>query len=361
MSQEYSFSLPYDAFDRDLIGLPRDSVDSAVFVQQVSEFFARQYRSLGGRAQVICNDQDRVITVRWTKDRDFQDPRDRAQTLLRAGKLAEALPLLWTLHHAAPDDIQCAYNLGLAHSELGHLDKALEILAAVVQMDPTHVDGWIALAVAQIRSQQLKAGEDSLRQALEREPTNLYALRNLGACLLKLGRATEAVRALQAAVAVAPNDLPALIGLGQAWEEVGQATEADACYVKALQLGGPQPLMELAQERRTALASQTMRSRGAFRPDVMMYIAEALKRFATMSPAEIQAVGFEVARLGQSGLDINDPTPQYSLRSWPGQYSGLHLCSIMYAAFQEFAPGTDVGIDFAQEYAAAKGGVADGD
>jgi hypothetical protein len=52
-------------------------------------------------------------------------------------------------------------------------------------------------------------------------------------------------------------------------------------------------------------------------------------------------------------LDINAPEQKYTLRSLPGKYSGLHLCSIMYAAFKQFAPKEDVGLDFSKEYAAA--------
>jgi hypothetical protein len=84
-----------------------------------------------------------------------------------------------------------------------------------------------------------------------------------------------------------------------------------------------------------------------------MYISGALDRFSGMSPKEIQDLGFEIAVLGQSGLDINDPAKQYSIRSLPGKFSGLHLVSIMYAAFQQFAPSEDVGIDFSAEYEAA--------
>jgi hypothetical protein len=74
-----------------------------------------------------------------------------------------------------------------------------------------------------------------------------------------------------------------------------------------------------------------------------------------MTEKEIQAIGFEIAILGQRGLDINDPDQKYSLRTLPGEFSGLHLCSIMYAAFKQFAPNEDVGIDFSKEYDAAIG------
>ena len=84
-----------------------------------------------------------------------------------------------------------------------------------------------------------------------------------------------------------------------------------------------------------------------------MYITGALEKFAGMTKSQIQAIGVEIAILGQRGLDINDPDQKYSLKSLPGQFSGLHLVSIMYAAFKQFAPGEDVGIDFSKEYGAA--------
>ena len=50
------------------------------------------------------------------------------------------------------------------------------------------------------------------------------------------------------------------------------------------------------------------------------------------------------------GLSINDPTKTYKVKSLDGEFTGLQLVSIMYAAFQQFAPGQDVGVDFSKEY-----------
>lgn len=50
------------------------------------------------------------------------------------------------------------------------------------------------------------------------------------------------------------------------------------------------------------------------------------------------------------GLNINDSTKKYQLQKWSGGYTGLQVISIMYAAFQQFAPGTDLGIDLSREY-----------
>lgn len=58
--------------------------------------------------------------------------------------------------------------------------------------------------------------------------------------------------------------------------------------------------------------------------------------------------------LGTKGLDINDPTPKYRIRSLEGDFSGLHLVCLEYAAFKQTDPGLDIGIDLSKEYASAK-------
>jgi hypothetical protein len=75
------------------------------------------------------------------------------------------------------------------------------------------------------------------------------------------------------------------------------------------------------------------------------YLLGALERFDTLSPQEVQKIGFEIAALGMSEIDPNDPAQKYALRSLPGNYSGLHLLCLMYAAFKRVAPGHDVGFD----------------
>jgi hypothetical protein len=115
-------------------------------------------------------------------------------------------------------------------------------------------------------------------------------------------------------------------------------------------------MVELGQERHSAIAAHRMRSAGELRPDVLMYLTGALERFAGMSLDQIQSIGIEIAILGQTGLDINDPEPKYALRTLPGTFSGLHLCCPMYAAFKKFGPAQDVGIDFSREWMQVNGG-----
>jgi len=81
-----------------------------------------------------------------------------------------------------------------------------------------------------------------------------------------------------------------------------------------------------------------------------MYCLGALEKFEKMTPDQVQKVGFEIAILGMSGLDVNDAARKYQLKSLPGEFSGLHLVSIEYVAFKQFAPEQDIGFDLAREY-----------
>jgi len=241
------------------------------------------------------------------------------------------------------------FNLGVACSEVGQLEKAIAVLQRLIELDPHHVHGLVALGVAFVRAEQYSRGEDLLRRALRLEPRNLWALRNLGGCLPKLGKSAEALAVLELAIEVGPNDMHTVIGLAQALEEVGRTAEADDLYLRIIRAGGPEQLVLLAKDRRTIITQQTMRNRAPLRMDVASYLRGALDKFQGLSTEEVRAIGIEIAMLGQSGLDINNPNPQYTLRSLPGHFSGIHLCAIMYAAFKHFAPHQDVGIDFSKE------------
>jgi hypothetical protein len=92
---------------------------------------------------------------------------------------------------------------------------------------------------------------------------------------------------------------------------------------------------------------------GNLRPDVVMYILGALQTFEREGPQRRQQIAQEIAILGMKGLDIHDPKARYRLQSLPGDYSGLHLVSMMYAAFKQIDPSVEAGIDFGREYEAA--------
>jgi len=88
--------------------------------------------------------------------------------------------------------------------------------------------------------------------------------------------------------------------------------------------------------------------------DAVMYCAGALKNFAAMTPSEVKKVATEIAILGMRGLDVNEPTQKYKIRSLPGNYSGLHLLCIEYVGFQLTQPDLNIGFDLSAEYEMVK-------
>ena len=114
-------------------------------------------------------------------------------------------------------------------------------------------------------------------------------------------------------------------------------------------------MAEAARQQRRKLAQQSFReAMPGIRPDALMYCVDALRKFEDKSRAEVQKITFEIAILGQRGLDTNDPSQKYTLKSMPGDYSGLHLVCIMYVGFKIVAPEQDIGFDLSKEYEAAK-------
>ena len=353
MSQEFSFKLSFEDLDLDLLGDPNMDRTSDLFASKVSDFFAKQFHGFGGSARVIVQDTDREIEVRWTKQATWKDPKGKILDLLNRGELATALPMIWTLVKQDPSDADNLYHLGVVYSELRQYSKASEILERLIQIAPQHVYGLTALGVAEIGSGNLKIGEEWLSKAVRIQPKNRWALRNLGACLMKQGRFEEASKVLRRCLGEAPKDVNVIVGLAESLEAMGQVDEVDDLYQSAIKIGGPDDVIDIAKDRRTKIAEAGLRASGKLRPDAMHYIQVALDRFATMTPQEIQNCGQEIALLGRFGFDINNPSKRYTLKALSGEFTGLQLVSIMYAAYQQFSPGQDVGIDLSKEYEAA--------
>lgn len=350
MPEELSFNLAFEDFDRSLLGDAQLDTTSEEFRSRVTDFFAQQFRNFGGKARVIVNDQDRLIEVVWTKEQSWRDPKQKALDLLNRGDLNQALPLLRTLYHADFQDEDVLYRLGLCYNELGQYDQAAVILEKLAQLNPAHVHGIVGLGVAEVARGNFAIGEEWLRQALRQEPDNRWALRNLSASLMKQSRYSDALPVIARCLSVAPDDIAMMVAYGDCLGELGRGGESDAHYRAAIKVGGPEHVVDLAKSRLTKKSEERLRSSGEIRKDILEYMEKTLDLFASMSPSQIQGLAIEIAMLGSQGLNIHDADKLYKLKTMKGEYPALHLLSMMYAAFQQFAPGTDVGIDLSQEY-----------
>ena len=307
----------------------------------------------GGKASVVA--RSGILEIGWTPSPEDAEPLGVATAALEQGRYPEGILVLRLLQSEAPHDPAVLYNLGMALSDLDELPAAIETLEAAVAVAPRSVNAQVALAVALTRAGETARAIPLLETAVESEPDNPWAHRNLGTCLLQSGRADEALPHFESVIALAPADAVAHLGLAQAHEALGQAELADAEYRRTLELDEYGPGAEPAREGLSRLAKSTFRERlpGGLRMDAVMYLLDALTTFRGMAKKEVERVTFEIGALGRTGIDVNDPERQYTLKSLPGERSGLHIVCIMYAGMKTIAPEADAGFDLAAEYQAA--------
>jgi hypothetical protein len=51
----------------------------------------------------------------------------------------------------------------------------------------------------------------------------------------------------------------------------------------------------------------------------LWHLLDALKRFDSLDPRRVMEITFEVARLGESGLDYANPEKKYTFSAYPGE------------------------------------------
>ena len=255
-----------------------------------------------------------------------------------------------------PNDVNLLYNLGMALSDTGQLDDAVNHLRRAVMLAVDFTNARVALGVALQRQGKNAEAIVALTEAVTTEPKNALGHRNLGACLVKSGRTDEAEKHLRQATLLDPKDQQAMFGLAEALALLGRQKEAAEAYLKVIEINEYGKIAELAQEARRKMAAQTFKDRavGGLRPDAIMYCLNAMEKFDKMSQEEVKRIAFEIAMKGRTGLDTDDPTPRYQLNSLPENFSGLNLVCFMYVAFETVAPETDVGFDLSKEFAAAE-------
>jgi tetratricopeptide (TPR) repeat protein len=328
--------------------------EGSAFNEAITERIRSAFQHLDGVIQSLSV-SERAIKITWQADHKKQGYLDKIANILTKGNYADGILLLELFLSDEPENTDLLYNLGMAYSDQNNWERAIELLTKLVTKEPGHINGRVALGVALLRAGKTNEGISELEIAVKQAPENLWAHRNLGAGLMRPNRYSEAAEHLRLAIEIDPNDQPSWYGYGQALDALEKTDEADTAYLKTIEIDEFSEIAELARQTRSKLAGKSFRSTmpGVERMDAVMYCLSALEKFAGMPSDQVQKIGFEIALLGTRGLDINDSTQKYTLRSMPGKFSGLHLLCFEYVAFQQIAPGQDIRFDLSTEYRTA--------
>lgn len=325
--------------------------NNAKLKSAIQDYLRGMFKRLPGEVRITSHDE--YISVRWVPQRyqDIDAMMDLVIGLLNQRAFTQAEPILRTLFFRHPDDYRVLFNLGMMLSDQGRLGEACEMLSRLTRIAPDFANGWNALGVALARQGNHEKAVHAFQKSLKLDPDNAYTLRNFGALIAKTDPG-KALAYLKQAAELLPSDQAAQYGYGQCLIETGNLAEADRILKKAVGLNEYSHMGELCREARTKIAHHNLRAAapGGLRMDVVMYCLGALEKFKKLGRERIQAITFEIAMLGRSGLNINDPNSRYHLKSLQGEFTALELLAYMYVGLKDVAPQMDAGIDFSREY-----------
>lgn len=339
-------------FDRSQLPEGQRALQGDAFRQAVREHLSGEFLRESGAAEVVVT-EDRII-MRWSATAKRASLTAQGIDYLKQGNYDKGLSTLRVALQRNPADADALFNLAIALSNKGNPDEAVELLQRLLAAEPAHAGAWVALGVAQASQGSNTAAIESLRSAVALDPRNGYAQMNLGAILSRAGRAADGVVHLQQATQLLPSDPQAWLNLAMGLEETGNLDVAAAAYKQVLVLDPTGQLSQRAEEGRSRITEITFRNRGGnLRPDAVFHCLGALELFQGMQEADIQRIVMEIAVLGSRGLKVNEPAEHYTLRTLPGNFSGLHLLCIEYAGLKVIDPSADIGFDLSAEYAEA--------
>jgi tetratricopeptide (TPR) repeat protein len=329
-------------------------IKSRAFKDAVYDHLLKNYGV--SRENIIVHIQNDIIRIEWSpqeKDEYIDAEFQRSMSLLTDGKLEEARFILEDLAFRSPKDPNVLYNLGMVYSEFHDLDIAIDTLERCVNIVPLYSNAYVALGVAYGRQNKLKEAAVQFTKAIALDKHNSYAYRNLASILGKMGDNFNALKYLKLAYEIDAFDPHTLYGLGLAYQDMGDQVNATIFYKKLVELGTPQELVDLAKDSLRNIAVGSVKETG-FRTDAMFYCLSALEKFEKMKKEDLQKIAFEIGMKGADGIDINDHSKRYTLKSMAGDFTGLQLISYMYVGFKIIAPEQNIGIDISREYNAAK-------
>ncbi len=200
---------------------------------------------------------------------------DTANRHLRAGRLGAAKAMYQDILLRHPRNAGALHFLGLAASQEGHLERAVDLMSKAIDEDrtipffhtnlaeiyrrlgrldeaiavcrraldlyPVNPDALNTLGAAFHARGELDEAERALREALEFKPDLAMAHANLGNVLIARGKGDEAIESYRGALALQPNNVGVLNNLGNALAGMGRGEEAVETFRQALKLAPQEP------------------------------------------------------------------------------------------------------------------------
>ncbi len=190
------------------------------------------------------------------------------------------------------------------------------------------------------------------------QPNNPLIKQNQAATHARAGNLLKALPFFREAVALSPENPNVVLGLAQCLFKLdGDHRKEGLKVLKEVTQRFPDTnFAETAKKILNQNAAKDLRRvvDDGIRPDVVEYMIAAMKRFAQQPRSHVGSIVLEIARLGKTGLSINDPSKRYKLETLDGDFSGLQLLSYMHVGMKLFDPNVNTSSGLDREYEIAK-------
>jgi len=159
----------------------------------------------------------------------------RAQELMTAGKVDEAISIYQALVRDSPDNPVLLLNLSVAEYTGRRFREAAATATAALKLQPDLLPARLFLGASYLELGELPAAIESLKTVVAANPRERNGRLMLGLALLQAGEPGDSLEHLEAAAEMLPTSTRAWYGLGQARESLGQ-TQAKQAWERLMAL-----------------------------------------------------------------------------------------------------------------------------
>jgi predicted Zn-dependent protease len=160
----------------------------------------------------------------------------RAQELVTAGKVDEAIPIYQALVRNSPGNPVLLLNLSVAQYTGRRFREAAATAAAALKLQPDLLPARLFLGASYLELGELPAAIESLKSVVASNPRERNGRLMLGLALLQAGQAGDSLGHLEAAAQMLPTSSRAWYGLARARESVGQTEAAKQAWEQLMAL-----------------------------------------------------------------------------------------------------------------------------
>jgi predicted Zn-dependent protease len=161
---------------------------------------------------------------------------ERAQELVAAGKLDEAIRIYRDLSRTSPNNPLLLLNLCVAEYTAKHYREAIANATAALKLQPDLLPARLFLGASYFELGEFTMAIDSLELVIAADPRERNGRLMLGEALLGDGRPAAAVDHLKAAAQMLPANPRVWYGLGRAQEALGLKSAANQAWERLMAL-----------------------------------------------------------------------------------------------------------------------------